>query len=123
MKIKTKNSSNNSSKLIVPLDGLITIDANGIADVSAKCAVILVTGTNDWEYLTKNSGTEQTSNDDNSETEQVSNDNDNLEVKLNSMKLDELKQMAKEGELPEEEFSSITTKKAMIEYLLRSLKK
>ena len=112
MKIKTKNSSNNSSKLIVPLDGLITIDANGIADVSAKCAVILVTGTNDWEYLTKNS-----------EIEQTSNDNDILEVKLNSMKLDELKQMAKEGELPEEEFSSITTKKAMIEYLLRSLKK
>ena len=40
MKIKAKNPKNSSMQLIVPVDGLITIDANGVTDVSAKCAAV-----------------------------------------------------------------------------------
>ena len=53
MKIKAKNPKIASMKLIVPVDGEISIDGNGVADVSAKCAVALVTGTNDWAYASK----------------------------------------------------------------------
>lgn len=53
MKIKSKNPKVASMKLIVPIDGEITIDADGVAEVSPKCAIQLVTGTNDWAYASK----------------------------------------------------------------------
>ena len=53
MKIKAKNPKISSMKLIVPIDGEISIDANGVTDVSPKCAIALVTGTNDWNYASK----------------------------------------------------------------------
>jgi len=53
MKIKAKNPNIASMKLIVPIDGLITIDANGEVEVSTQCALCLVKNTNDWEYATK----------------------------------------------------------------------
>ena len=53
MKIKAKNQNVASMELIVPVDGRISIDANGVAEVSAKCAAALVKGTNDWDYAKK----------------------------------------------------------------------
>ena len=53
MKIKAKNPNIASMKLIVPIDGLITIDAKGETEVSTQCALCLVKNTNDWEYATK----------------------------------------------------------------------
>ena len=41
MKIKAKNQNVASMELIVPVDGRISIDANGVAEVSAKCAAAL----------------------------------------------------------------------------------
>lgn len=67
MKIKAKNSKIASMKLIVPVDGEITIDANGVADVSGKCAVALVNGTNDWEYATKAKNAPKEANEDEEE--------------------------------------------------------
>ncbi len=51
MKIKAKNSDIKSMKLSVPLDGIIEIDANGVAEVSTKCGKMLIEGTNDWKEL------------------------------------------------------------------------
>lgn len=49
MKIKAKNNNVKAMKLYVPVDGLIEINADGIANVSERCGIMLITGTNDWE--------------------------------------------------------------------------
>jgi len=50
VKIKSKNPSVKNCKLVVPFDGVINVDADGEAEVSANAANILVTGTNDWDF-------------------------------------------------------------------------
>ena len=114
MKIKAKNPKISSMKLIVPIDGEISIDANGVTDVSPKCAIALVTGTNDWNYASKvkdsvNEATEEgeTEEDD---VEEV-NEREELEAKLKTMSMAELKAMATEGEFPVEEWEKIASKK------------
>lgn len=67
MKIKAKNQNVASMELIVPVDGRISIDANGVADVSAKCAAALVKGTNDWEYATKKANAPTVQDDEDEE--------------------------------------------------------
>lgn len=104
-------------KLIVPIDGVIDIDSNGIADVSPKCAVQLVNGTNDWEYLKKNV-TEIEETDNESKDEEVS-ERDELVSGLKEMKLEDMKTMASEAGYPEEEWEKITSKKLMSSYLLK----
>lgn len=52
MKIKAINPKVRSMKLQVPYDGLITINEEGVAEVSDKAAKLLVNGTADWAYLT-----------------------------------------------------------------------
>ena len=48
MKIKAKNPRALAcTRLIVPVDGLIAIDAEGEVEVSAACAEALVNGTSD----------------------------------------------------------------------------
>lgn len=121
MKIKAKNPKISSMKLIVPIDGEISIDANGVTDVSPKCAIALVTGTNDWNYASKvkdavNEATEE------GETEEDEEDNDEraeLEAKLKTMSMAELKAMATEGEFPVEEWEKIASKKLLAAYLLQ----
>ena len=43
-KIKAKNLKIAGTKLNIPVDGIIDIDANGIASVSEKAARVLVNG-------------------------------------------------------------------------------
>jgi hypothetical protein len=122
MKIKAKNPKISSMKLIVPIDGEISIDANGVTDVSPKCAIALVTGTNDWNYASKvknvvDAATEEgeTEEDD----EEGANEREELEAKLKTMSMAELKAMATEGEFPVEEWEKISSKKLLAAYLLQ----
>lgn len=116
MKIKSKNPKLASMKLNVPVDGQISIDAKGIADVSAKCAVILVTGTNDWAYLSKK---EEVVEYDDEEEEGEETNREKFEAHLKTLKLEELKSLAEEGEMPKEEWEKLGSKKLMIAYLLK----
>ena len=111
-------------KLCVPVDGVIDIDANGIADVSAKCAVQLVNGTNDWAYATKAKAPAVTDTEDDEEEEdedetEGSSDRDKFEAHLKTLKLADMQAMAKEGEMPEEEWEKIKSKNLMAAYLLK----
>ena len=101
MKIKAINPKISNTKLIVPIDGMIDVDAEGVSEVSSKCAVLLVNNTSDWEYLK--------SNQEESE----------LKDQLDEMKLSEMKDMAQEAGLPEEEWKKLGSKKLMGAYLLK----
>lgn len=116
MKIKAKKSNVASMELIVPVDGRISIDANGVAEVSPKCAAMLVKGTNDWEYYKKPSVEEE--EEDEVETKEVT-DRDKFISHLDTLTLAQMKDLAKEGEMPEEEFEKINSKKLMKSYLLK----
>ena len=121
MKIKAKNPKISSMKLIVPIDGEISIDANGVTDVSPKCAIALVTGTNDWNYASKvkDAVNEATEEEGDEEEDEVANEREELEAKLKTMSMAELKAMATEGEFPVEEWEKITSKKLLSAYLLQ----
>lgn len=112
MKIKAKSRNIASMKLIVPIDGLITIDAEGVAEVSPKCAVLLVNNTNDWQYegaAPKNTaeapeeetGAEGTENDAKTEREL-------LAEKVRDAKVAELKDMCSEAGFPEDEWKNLS---------------
>lgn len=124
MKIKAKNSKVVSMKLIVPIDGLIDIDGNGIADVSPKCAVQLVNSTNDWEYLKKNVPEKEAEDIDEDDDEledenEESSERDAFQEGLKAMKLEEMKDVATEAGYPEEEWKKLTSKKLMSAYLMK----
>jgi hypothetical protein len=121
MKIKAKNPKISSMKLIVPIDGEISIDANGVTDVSPKCAIALVTGTNDWNYASKvkDSVNEATEEGETEEDDDGANEREELEAKLKTMSMAELKAMATEGEFPVEEWEKISSKKLLAAYLLQ----
>lgn len=116
MKIKAKKSNVASMELIVPVDGRISIDANGVAEVSPKCAAMLVKGTNDWEYYKKPSVEEE--EEEEVETKEAT-DRDKFISHLDTLTLAQMKDLAKEGEMPEEEFEKINSKKLMKSYLLK----
>ena len=131
MKIKAKNSKIASMKLCVPVDGVISIDHNGVAEVSPKCAALLVKGTNDWEYLKKSAAKteeeEKTSTDEveepeaeEEETEEDGkSDRERFEAYLNGLTVAQMKDYAKEGNLPAEEYDKLSSKKLMKAYLLK----
>lgn len=128
MKIKAKKPSISSIKLFVPIDGLIEVDKEGIADVSPKCAVQLVNGTNDWEYLKKASEekvgeNENTGSDKVEDTQNGDEINEIEEFKsgLKDMKLKEMKDLANEAGYPEEEWGKISSKDLMSAYLVKKL--
>ena len=122
MKIKAKNPNIASMKLIVPIDGLITIDAKGETEVSAKCAVLLVNNTNDWGYVGKAAkGVTEESEEETTEegTENVEkSERDLLEEKVKAAKVSELKDMCVEAEFPEEEWKNLT-KNLLAAYILK----
>lgn len=131
MKIKAKNSKIASMKLCVPVDGVISIDHSGVAEVSPKCAALLVKGTNDWEYLKKSAAKteeeEKTSTDEveepeaeEEETEEdVKSDRERFEAYLDGLTVAQMKDYAKEGNLPAEEYDKLSSKKLMKAYLLK----
>lgn len=131
MKIKAKNSKIASMKLCVPVDGVISIDHNGVAEVSPKCAALLVKGTNDWEYLKKSAAKteeeEKTSTDEveepeaeEEETEEDGkSDRERFEAYLDGLTVAQMKDYAKEGNLPTEEYDKLSSKKLMKAYLLK----
>lgn len=107
-------------ELIVPVDGRISIDANGVAEVSAKCAAVLVKSTNDWDYAKKATAVqgddeEEEEDDDNEEAT----DRNKFVAHLDTLTLAQMKDLAKEGEMPEEEYEKLGTKKLMKAYLLK----
>ena len=122
MKIKAKNQNITSMKLIVPIDGLITIDANGEAEVSPKCAVLLVSNTNDWQYVGKAAKevTEAPDEEDDAEgTENVEkSERELLEEKVKTAKIAELKEMCVEAEFPEDEWKNLS-KALLSAYILK----
>lgn len=106
MRIKAKNSKVFGIKLNVPVDGLIEIDANGVAEVSVKAANMLVNGTNDWEYYKDNDGDV--------------NEVDEVLLGLKKMTLPEMIEMANEAGYPESEYQKFAKKeKLMIAYLTK----
>lgn len=131
MKIKAKNGKIASMKLCVPVDGVISIDHSGIAEVSPKCAALLVKGTNDWEYLKKSAAKteeeEKTSTDEveepeaeEEETEEDGkSDRERFEAYLDGLTVAQMKDYAKEGNLPAEEYDKLSSKKLMKAYLLK----
>lgn len=122
MKIKAKNPKISSMKLIVPIDGEISIDANGVTDVSPKCAIALVTGTNDWNYASKvKDAVDEATEEGETEEDDVeeADEREELEAKLKTMSMAELKAMATEGEFPVEEWEKIGSKKLLAAYLLQ----
>ena len=117
MKIKAKNQNVASMELIVPVDGRISIDANGVAEVSPKCAAVLVKGTNDWDYVKKaNASQDDEEEDDDNEG---ASDREKFEAHLDTLTLAQMKDLAKEGEMPEEEYEKLNSKKLMKAYLLK----
>jgi signal recognition particle receptor subunit beta len=122
MKIKAKNPKVASMKLCVPVDGVIDIDFNGVADVSPKCAAHLVVSTNDWDYLKKKVEEitdEVEANDENDEINAEISERQEFENGLKTMQLNDMNNMAKEAGYPEEEWSKFTSKKMMMFYLLK----
>ena len=106
MKIKAKNSKVFGIKLNVPVDGLIEIDANGVAEVSGKAAKMLVNGTNDWEYSKDSEGD--------------GNEGDEVLAGLKKMTLPQMIEMAKEAGYPESEYQKFAKKeKLMLAYLTK----
>lgn len=112
MKIKAKNPSVKSMKLIVPIDGMIDIDANGVAEVTEKAAELLVNKTNDWSYV---------DSDVKKQVEKEIVDEDAQVVAgIKKMKIEEMIAMAKEAEYPEAEWNKFSQKpKLMAAYLIK----
>lgn len=138
MKIKAINPTIVAMQLIVPIDGLISIDKNGIADVSPKCATMLVKGTSDWAFVSGKSTAEKDAEveeqsqepqvedevvDAASETETTDEDEENerkeIEKMFVGMSLEEMKKYAAEAGIAESEYASINTKKLMRAFLLK----
>lgn len=106
MRIKAKNSKVFGIKLNVPVDGLIEIDANGVAEVSVKAANMLVNGTNDWEYSKDSEGD--------------GNEGDEVLAGLKKMTLPQMIEMAKEAGYPESEYQKFAKReKLMLAYLTK----
>lgn len=121
MKIKARNSKVASMKLCVPVDGVIDIDANGVAEVSPKCAAVLVKGTNDWDYV-KKVAAEKEVEEEEDDTEDVGedlSDRKRFSNWLDSLSVSQMKDYAKEGNLPEDEYEKLSSKKLMKAYLLK----
>lgn len=112
MKIKAKNPSVKSMKLIVPIDGMIDIDANGVAEVTEKAAELLVNKTNDWSYV---------DSDVKKQVEKEIVDEDAQVVAgIKKMKIEDMITMAKEAEYPEAEWNKFSQKpKLMAAYLIK----
>lgn len=119
MKIKAKNSKIASMRLCVPVDGVISIDHNGVADVSPKCAAMLVKGTNDWDYLKSEKAAEAEEEETEEAAEEEMTERDKFAAELDGMSVEQMKDYAKEAGFSEKEYEKLKTKKLMKAYLLK----
>ena len=118
MKIKAKNSNTVANRrLIVPCDGLITIDGNGCVEVSAACAEALVKGTNDWDYAEKNSESPEIEEVEETEEEAELKEREKFEKELENMTVNQMKDLCREGGFDEAEWKNLK-KATLAAYLL-----
>lgn len=142
MKIKAKNTDIKSMKLSVPLDGIIEIDANGVAEVSAKCGKMLIEGTNDWKELKDDTEDddqekvdeqgskdgEQDATDTDDDTEGGEDDGDGEKQPTDEEIIEGLKKLsledciatAKEAGYPEKEWKKLSENKTAAEKMMRN---
>lgn len=129
MKIKAINKDVKSMKLIVPVDGLIDIDANGVAEVSPNCGKMLIEGTNDWKEYSEGKDTEKdekeaeqaaetTENGDEDVTDKQPTDEEVVEG-LEKLSLEECINMAKEAGYPQKEWEKLSKNEKAAENLMR----
>ena len=116
MKIKAKNPRAVANvRLIVPCDGLITIDGEGCVEVSAACAEALVKGTADWDYAEVKEA--PASEEEVEEPDVELTEREEFASKLESMTVAQMKDLCREGGFPEEEWKSLK-KATLAAYLL-----
>ena len=129
MKIKAINKVVKSMKLIVPIDGLIDIDANGVAEVSPNCGKMLIEGTNDWKEYSEGKDTKEdekgaeqvedtTENGDEDVTDKQPTDEEVVEG-LKKLSLEECINMAKEAGYPQKEWEKLSKNDKAAENLMR----
>lgn len=116
-KIRSINKAVRSMKLTVPYDGTIEISAEGIVEVSERCAEMLVKGTNDWEYADKAPVT-----DKDPETEEGSEDA-TIIAGIKGLSLEQMIETATEAGYPETEWKKFSNNKnaakLMAAYLIK----
>lgn len=135
-KIKARNPQIASMRLCVPIDGLISIDHRGMANVTPKCAALLVKGTNDWMYYDdwvkaqeaakqKEETVEETAAEETVQEETVeetaedaAKEREEVLKMLETMTVAQLKDYAKQAELPAEEWEKIRSKNELKAYLM-----
>lgn len=123
MKIKAKNPRALACvRLIVPVDGLITIDSEGEVEVSAACAEALVNGTSDWEYAESGAPATGVDAEEVEETESEEeiaepNEREKFSAELENMTVAQMKDLCREGGFPEDEWKSLK-KATLAAYLL-----
>ena len=138
MKIKAKNSDIKSMKLSVPLDGIIEIDANGVAEVSTKCGKMLIEGTNDWKELKEDKeDSDETKVDEQGSKDGEQGDTDTTEENedgkedeqptdeeiiegLKKLSLEDCIATAKEAGYPEKEWEKLSKNEKAAEKMMRN---
>jgi hypothetical protein len=109
-KIKSINPQVKGIQLQVPIDGLISVDANGFAVVSDKCAELLIKGTSDWE-----SADAEHDEDDAEEQDFI--------TKVKKMTLDEMVKLCEELGFDQNEYKKLlgkkTSEKLLAGYLIK----
>lgn len=109
MKIQAKQKNMRSVNMSVPVDGVVTIDANGQVEVSDKAAALLLTNPRDWGKVetaakhTKITKAKTTKGDgkkgeDNAETEPTPAE---VVEAIKAMNREELVEFAKASDYPE----------------------
>lgn len=116
VKIKAKNEKEvHDMNLIVPIDGVITIDGNGEAEVSDACADVLVNCTNDWmrsEVISDDECDNVINNENNDKSER-----EILEERVKKSTVEELRNICKEMNFDEDEYGKLS-KKNLQKYIL-----
>jgi 4'-phosphopantetheinyl transferase EntD len=126
MKIQAKNPNVKSMNLIVPIDGLITIDDKGMVDVTAKCAVELVKNTNDWSYVGKVAESVEKASEADKVTESIVESEEKeeeivlTEESLATLTIKSLREMCAEAGYDESEYKKYN-KADLIKYILKKI--
>ena len=137
MKIKAIKKDIKSMKLSVPVDGIIEINENGVAEVSSKCGKMLIEGTNDWKEYKDVKKSDDIENDSekvdedleesNSESEEHQPTDKEVIDGLNTLSLEDCIATAKAAGYPTKEWEKLSkndraAEKLMRQYLVKKYK-